>query len=34
MIRMLIIGYCYGVRSGQLCEEALLNIYSWICHLI
>ncbi len=31
MIRMLIVGYCFGVRSERrLCEEAHLNLaYRW-----
>ena len=31
MIRMLIVGYCYGIRSERrLCEEAHLNLaYRW-----
>jgi len=35
MIRMLIVGYCYGVRSErQLCEEVHLNLaYRWFCGL-
>jgi len=35
MIRMLIIGYCYGIRSErQLCEELRFNLaYKWFCHL-
>jgi transposase len=35
MIRMLIVGYCYGIRSERrLCEEAYLNLaYRWICRL-
>jgi transposase len=35
MIRMLIIGYCYGIRSERrLCEEVHLNLaYRWFCHL-
>jgi IS5 family transposase len=35
MIRMLIIGYCYGIRSERrLCEEFHLNpAYRWFCHL-
>lgn len=33
MIRMLIAGYCYGIRSGRrLCEEVHLNLaYRWFC---
>src|SRR5579863_143206 len=35
MIRMLIIGYCFGIRSERrLCEELHLNLaYRWFCHL-
>ncbi|RMP64297.1 hypothetical protein ALQ18_100564 [Pseudomonas marginalis pv. marginalis] len=35
MIRMLIAGYCYGIRSERrLCEEAHLNLaYRWFCRL-
>ena len=35
MIRMLIIGYCYGIRSERrLCEEVHLNLaYCWFCCL-
>ena len=35
MIRMLIIGYCYGLRSERrLCEEVGLNLaYRWFCRL-
>ena len=35
MIRMLIIGYCYGIRSERrLCEEIQLNLaYRWFCRL-
>ena len=35
MIRMLIIGYCFGIRSErQLCEEVHLNLaYRWFCRL-
>jgi transposase len=31
MIRMLLVGYCYGIRSErQLCEEVSLNLaYRW-----
>lgn len=31
---MLIIGYCYGIRSERsLCEEVHLNLaYRWFCH--
>lgn len=35
MIRMLVIGYCMGIRSERrLCEEVHLNLaYRWFCHL-
>ncbi len=35
MIRMLIVGYCYGVRSERrLCEEVELHLaYRWFCRL-
>src|SRR5207342_3746765 len=35
MIRMLIIGYCLGIRSERrLCEEVHLNLaYRWFCRL-
>lgn len=35
MIRMLLVGYCYGIRSErQLCEEVHLNLaYRWFCRL-
>jgi transposase len=35
MIRMLLIGYCYGIRSERrLCEEVTLNLaYRWFCQL-
>src|SRR6202140_417425 len=35
MIRMLIVGYCLGVRSERrLCEEVHLNLaYRWFCRL-
>jgi IS5 family transposase len=35
MIRMLIIGYCFGIRSERrLCEEVQLNLaYRWFCRL-
>src|SRR6202521_6157951 len=35
MIRMLIIGYCHGIRSERrLCEEVSLNLaYRWFCRL-
>jgi len=35
MIRILIVGYCFGIRSERrLCEEVLLNLaYRWFCRL-
>ena len=35
MIRMLILGYCFGIRSERrLCEEVHLNLaYRWFCKL-
>ena len=35
LIRMLIVGYCYGIRSERrLCEEVHLNLaYRWFCRL-
>ena len=35
MIRMLVAGYCYGIRSERrLCEEVGLNLaYRWFCRL-
>jgi transposase len=35
MIRMLIVGYCYGIRSERRrCEEVHLNLaYRWFCRL-
>ncbi|MBP1806909.1 IS1182 family transposase [Rubellimicrobium aerolatum] len=35
MIRMLLVGYCYGVRSERrLCDEVHLNLgYRWFCRL-
>jgi transposase len=35
MIRMLLIGYCYAIRSERrLCEEVRLNLaYRWFCRL-
>src|SRR4051794_8165130 len=35
MIRMLIVGYCYGVRSERrLCEEVEMHLaYRWFCRL-
>ena len=35
MIRVLVIGYCFGIRSERrLCEEVHLNlVYRWFCRL-
>src|SRR5450432_1567884 len=35
MIRMLLVGYCYGIRSERrLCDEVHLNLgYRWFCRL-
>src|SRR5258705_8837737 len=35
MLRMLIVAYCYGIRSEQrLCEEVELHLaYRWFCRL-
>ena len=35
LMRMLVIGYCYGIRSERrLCEEVHLNLaYRWFCRL-
>ena len=35
MIRMLLVGYCFGIRSERrLCEEGHLNLaYRWFCRL-
>ena len=35
MIRMLLVGYCYGIRSERrLCEEVNFNLaYRWFCHI-
>ena len=35
MIRMLVVGYCMGIRSERrLCEEVHLNLaYRWFCRL-
>jgi transposase len=35
MIRMLIVGYCFGIRSERrLCEEVHVNLaYRWFCRL-
>ena len=32
---MLLVGYCFGIRSGRrLCEEVHLNlVYRWFCRL-
>ena len=34
-IRMLLVGYCFGIRSERrLCEEVYLNLdYRWFCRL-
>ncbi|AKN25696.1 ISPsy22, transposase [Stutzerimonas stutzeri] len=34
-MRMLVVGYCYGIRSERrLCEEVHLNLaYRWFCRL-
>src|SRR6266496_4299831 len=36
LIRMLIVGYCFGIRSERrLCEEVHLNLaYRWFCLLV
>ncbi len=36
MVRMLIVGYCYGIRSERrLCEEVHLNLtYRWFCQQV
>lgn len=36
MVRMLLVGYCFGIRSERrLCEEVPLNLaYRWFCHLV
>ena len=36
MIRMLLVGYCYGIRSERrLCEEVNYNLaYRWFCQLV
>ena len=33
LVRMLLVGYCYGIRSERrLCEEVHLNLaYRWFC---
>lgn len=35
LIRMLLVGYCFGIRSERrLCEEMHLNLaYRWFCRL-
>jgi transposase len=35
LIRMLIVGYCYGIRAERrLCEEVTLHLaYRWFCRL-
>lgn len=35
MVRMLIVGYCFGIRSERrLCDEVHLNLgYRWFCRL-
>ena len=35
MMRMLIVGNCFGIRSERrLCDEVHLNLaYRWFCHL-
>ncbi len=35
LVRMLLVGYCYGIRSERrLCEEVHLNLaYRWFCWL-
>lgn len=35
-IRMLLIGYCFGIRSERrLCDEVHLNLaYQWFCRLV
>src|ERR1700690_4448596 len=35
LIRMLLVGYCYGIRSERrLCEEVQMNLaYRWFCRL-
>ncbi|CAM5249775.1 hypothetical protein SSTU70S_05082 [Stutzerimonas stutzeri] len=36
MVRMLVVGYCYGIRSERrLCEEVHLNLaYRWFCRSV
>ncbi len=32
MIRMLLVGYCFGISERRLCEEVHLNLaYRWFC---
>jgi hypothetical protein len=35
LVRMLLVGYCFGIRSERrLCEEVHLNLaYRWFCRL-
>jgi hypothetical protein len=34
IIRTLVVGYCFGIRSERLCEEVDLNLaYCWFCRL-
>lgn len=34
MIRMLLVGYCYGIRERRLCQEVELHLaYRWFCKL-
>ena len=35
MIRMLLVGYCYGIRhERRLCQEVALHLaYRWFCKL-
>jgi transposase len=35
MVRMLLVGYCFGIRSERrLCQEVHLNLaYRWFCRL-
>jgi len=34
LIRMLLVGYCFGIRSERrLCEEVRLIVYRWFCRL-
>ncbi len=36
MLRMLLVGYCFGIRSERrLCDEVHLNLaYRWFCGLV